>query len=68
MVSSESPSSVEYGIKKIFFIFASFQSVNDVKIFVKKQTDFRCFYSHFPELLAIFLSVWLKYVKIVLRK
>ena len=63
LVSSESSSSVEYGIKKIFLIFVFYRELSRFKL-LRKLVNLRCFYSHFPELLPKFSPIFLKFVKI----
>ena len=64
LVSLESSSSVEYAIKKILlysFFTGSYLGLN----FWETWSEFRCFYSHFPEFLPKISSILLKYAKIL---
>ena len=63
LVSSESSSSVEYGIKKIFLIFAFYRELSRFKL-LRKLVNSHCFYSYFPEFLPKFSPILLKFVKI----
>ena len=63
LVSSESSSSVEYGIKKIFLIFGFYRELSRFKL-LRKLVNSHCFYSNFPEFLPKFSPILLKFVKI----
>ena len=60
LVSLESSSSVEYGIKKIFLIFVFYRELSRFKL-LKKWSEFTLFYSHFPKFLPNFLSILQKF-------
>ena len=64
MVSIKSPSSLKYGIIKIFLIRFSRASYRGLNV-CEYYTDLRSFYSHFPEFLPKISSILLKDVKIL---
>ena len=68
MVSLESPSNVEYGIKKIFSIVAFSRQLSRSKSCVnirRNSAVFFTFLTKFSSILTKFASILLKYLKIV---
>ena len=69
VVPVESPSSVDYGIKKIFSIFAFYRELSRFKIlWILDVFQLSCFIHIFTKFLSIltkFLSILSKYVRIV---
>ena len=68
LVSLESSSNVEYGIKKIFLIFVFYRELSRFKLRGLKYSEFTLFYSHFPKFLPNFSSILIKFLEIFKNK